>query len=356
MQCSTSTAAANPRLIAALRLIISRASSNSVPALYRPQRYICTCRPLIRPFVSHRRSFHSSPNSSTNTNIGTSQSFPASHGLVKIQLHNPSLIGVAQSRGERPYQEDSYAICSLNLPSNEITRALDGYEGVLRGKDALDPIKPSVSSTNAAGSNRDAVRRVRTSRERLRDAQSHKSEGDAGPGAVPGDTNADADEAGPEDASKNVSASAAARKKTPSETLAAFLGDSTDGPLEQVACCAVFDGHGGSHVSTYLHGKLYSHIVSASQSDLEQTMTSYRQLGGYLRRYRGGILSDFVSQPLSPAHMRRLEDKRKKGEDTSRFDREMQAKADPSEKWSLHHRIHAAFLETDLAILKEEEK
>lgn len=286
------------------------------------------------------------------------QTFPTPNGLIRVALNNPALVGVAQSRNERPYQEDAYAVCSLSLPSHEVARALDSSEGVLRGKEAIEAIKPSsVSSYASTGRNEAAVlRKTRTSREKLR----RLTEDEAGPGRIPGDTNADADDSNINDEMDEAASQTHLPKsqpKTPSESLAAaLLADSPDGPLEQVVYCGVFDGHGGSKVAQYLSSNLHAHILSARQDNLEPIMTAYRDLGGYLRRYRGGILSDFVSQPLGPAHMRRLEEMRRRGEDTSKWDREIMPNVEEGELWSLHQRIHAAYLEADLEVLKQEEK
>lgn len=50
------------------------------------------------------------------------------HGNIRVQLDNPRTVGVFQSRGERPYQEDKYAIHSLVLPTKELRKNLSDME------------------------------------------------------------------------------------------------------------------------------------------------------------------------------------------------------------------------------------
>ncbi|GAA5856760.1 hypothetical protein JCM9279_006105 [Rhodotorula babjevae] len=50
----------------------------------------------------------------------TDQFFRTQHGAVRVNLKAKGAVGVAQSRGERPYQEDAYAVRSLALPQSAL--------------------------------------------------------------------------------------------------------------------------------------------------------------------------------------------------------------------------------------------
>ncbi|GAA5865571.1 hypothetical protein JCM3774_002054 [Rhodotorula dairenensis] len=48
------------------------------------------------------------------------QQFRTRHGNIRIDLSSKSAVGIAQSRGERPYQEDAYAVYSLAVPQSSL--------------------------------------------------------------------------------------------------------------------------------------------------------------------------------------------------------------------------------------------
>ncbi|GAA6036446.1 hypothetical protein JCM8097_003511 [Rhodosporidiobolus ruineniae] len=155
------------------------------------------------------------------------QTFRTRHGTVKVNLKSKAAVGSAQSRGERPYQEDTFAVSSLAIPSSAL--------------------------------------RINVLDDRL------------GAGWVP-------------------------------EQLEGFEGEE---PTEeggerrrQVAYFAVFDGHGGAQTSKYLSTALPSLIEKARPSAIPQAVDDYRALGGYLRRYRGGVLERFRREAIEEEEKR----------------------------------------------------
>ncbi|GAA6056940.1 hypothetical protein JCM3770_007154 [Rhodotorula araucariae] len=158
------------------------------------------------------------------------QHFRTRHGSIRVNLKAKGAVGIAQSRGERPYQEDAYAVRSLALPQSALRwnvvddRLGTGWAPQLReGFDGEDP---------PAG---------------------------AGPGAGPGDEGAE-----------------------------------DGGRRRQVAYFGVFDGHGGDETAKYLASSLDALIeASTSPAEIPPVIDAYRALGGYLKRYRGGPLDRF---------------------------------------------------------------
>lgn len=61
----------------------------------------------------------------------------------------------------------------------------------------------------------------------------------------------------------------------------------------QVAFFGVYDGHGGSQSSKFLQQKLHQLLESATAESIPATIDEYRGIGGYLKRYQGGILERF---------------------------------------------------------------
>ncbi|GAA5865329.1 hypothetical protein JCM8547_005056 [Rhodosporidiobolus lusitaniae] len=75
--------------------------------------------------------------------VSTMQTFRTRHGTVKVNLASKAAVGTAQSRGERPYQEDSFCVKSVSLPTSALRwnvlddrlgagwnpEMLEGYEG-----------------------------------------------------------------------------------------------------------------------------------------------------------------------------------------------------------------------------------
>lgn len=49
--------------------------------------------------------------------------------------------------------------------------------------------------------------------------------------------------------------------------------------------------HGGDQVSTYLRDNLHEMIEQVSSDDIVDTVNRYKGLGGFFRRFKGGILS-----------------------------------------------------------------
>ncbi|BGP13459.1 Protein phosphatase 2C 6 [Rhodosporidiobolus nylandii] len=81
-------------------------------------------------------------------------------------------------------------------------------------------------------------------------------------------------------------------------------GEDKEERRRQVACFGVFDGHGGSPTSQYLSHSLPSLIESARARDIPAEIDAYRAQGGYLRRYRGGVLERFRAEKVQEAKER----------------------------------------------------
>ncbi|GAA5989810.1 hypothetical protein JCM11641_003374 [Rhodosporidiobolus odoratus] len=156
--------------------------------------------------------------------VSKQQSFRTRHGTVKVNLTSKAAVGVAQSRGERPYQEDTFAVSSLAVPQSAL--------------------------------------RLNVLEERL------------GSGWNP-------------------------------ETKEGFDGeevqDDSEGRRRQVACFGVFDGHGGAQTSKYLASSLLPLVEKARESAIPETIDQYRSVGGYLKRYRGGLLERFHKGAIEEA-------------------------------------------------------
>jgi hypothetical protein len=141
---------------------------------------------------------------------------------------------------------------------------------------------------------------------------------------------------------------------------------------EQALYVAVFDGHNGHSVSHFLSEHIHSRIVEYPRSQVNETVTAYRGLGGYLRRYRAGILQDLVEQPAPAARSRAVPVQRRNRGGTSDADAQKQApgaedgtatekakkeKAKLEAKpWNLHQRLHASFLDADLEIIENDKE
>ncbi|GAA5935667.1 PP2C family serine/threonine-protein phosphatase [Sporobolomyces koalae] len=75
--------------------------------------------------------------------ISDEQCFRTQFGTLKVNLKAKAAVGIAQSRGERPYQEDAYSVHSLSIPRSALRwnvvddrlgagwnpTALEGFEG-----------------------------------------------------------------------------------------------------------------------------------------------------------------------------------------------------------------------------------
>lgn len=65
--------------------------------------------------------------------VSDQQSFHLPSGRLKVSLSAPYLIGRAQSRGERPYQEDNFLVKSVTIAREEVERSLqEGLSGEQR--------------------------------------------------------------------------------------------------------------------------------------------------------------------------------------------------------------------------------
>ncbi|GJE85742.1 protein serine/threonine phosphatase 2C family protein [Phanerochaete sordida] len=138
-------------------------------------------------------------------------------GTGRIPLNNPKIIGVANSRGNRGYQEDFYSFAALSLDPEELRVSLKKYHGL-----DWDP-------------------------------------------------------------------------KTLPEPLA-----------RQVLFVGIYDGHGGSTVSQYLRQELHGFFESADKSHVPDMLEWAKELGGYFKRYRGGVLGPWV-RPNSADAQRKLD-------------------------------------------------
>ncbi|KAG0151091.1 hypothetical protein CROQUDRAFT_37318 [Cronartium quercuum f. sp. fusiforme G11] len=142
--------------------------------------------------------------------VETSQTYQIPNvGKLRISLKSKNLFGVAQSRGERNYQEDCVTISSVRVATAELKKTLAG----LFETDILDR---------------------------------HKS------GAV----------------------------------------DAEGGGIEQALFVGVFDGHGGVEAADYLQAHLARLVEDCDASDIPEVIRTYRTVGGYFRRFRGGLLED----------------------------------------------------------------
>ncbi|KAA1084125.1 hypothetical protein PGT21_018346 [Puccinia graminis f. sp. tritici] len=153
-------------------------------------------------------------------------------GKIKVSLQSESVLGIAQSRGERPYQEDFFALASLNLDALELDKTLR------RAQDYQRLI-----------ANNQAKYRKRTPNNTDQPSSSHIAQ------------NKD-------------------HKQTLLQTL--FVG--------------VIDGHGGSDSAEYLANNLARIIEQSKLSDIPKVIRKYRSIGGYFRRFRGGFLEEIAQE------------------------------------------------------------
>ncbi|BGP42412.1 Protein phosphatase 2C 6 [Rhodotorula kratochvilovae] len=91
----------------------------------------CTClprrTPLLAPLLTRplsappRRAPHRPrPAHHQRRAYSDEQHFRTQHGSIRVNLKAKGAVGFAQSRGERPYQEDAYASTSLALPQSAL--------------------------------------------------------------------------------------------------------------------------------------------------------------------------------------------------------------------------------------------
>lgn len=65
----------------------------------------------------------------------------------------------------------------------------------------------------------------------------------------------------------------------------------------QVMFVGIYDGHGGSMVSQYLRQELHGLFESSKASDIPELYDWIRSLGGYFKRFRGGVLAPWIAEP-----------------------------------------------------------
>ncbi|KAI0257438.1 phosphatase 2C-like domain-containing protein [Lactifluus subvellereus] len=126
-------------------------------------------------------------------------------GSVRIPLSSSKVIGVANSRGERDYQEDFHSFATLSLNPEELRLTVSRHLGI-----DWDP-----------------------------ESVGH-----------------------------------------PSSRQAVFVG--------------IYDGHGGSTVSQYLRQELHGLLESADKSHIPEMYEYVKEIGGYFKRFKGGLLSPWI--------------------------------------------------------------
>jgi len=65
----------------------------------------------------------------------------------------------------------------------------------------------------------------------------------------------------------------------------------------QVLYAGLFDGHGGSAVSDFLHDELHSLLETADKDSIKDIYSWLKSHGGYFKRFRGGLLQPWVENP-----------------------------------------------------------
>ncbi|OAV89003.1 hypothetical protein PTTG_02320 [Puccinia triticina 1-1 BBBD Race 1] len=157
-------------------------------------------------------------------------------GKIKLSLESDSTLGIAQSRGERPYQEDYFTVASLHLNHSELTKTAKKAEHYQK-----------LIANNQA--------KYRT-RRRVEDHQEERGGG------------------------------AASDQKNAKEFQSLFVG--------------VIDGHGGTDSAEYLSKNLSRIIEESQPSDIPKVIRKYRSIGGYFRRFRGGFLEEIAQEVYDP--------------------------------------------------------
>lgn len=161
-------------------------------------------------------------------------------GKIRVSLSSEATLGIAQSRGERPYQEDSVCVASLNLRHAELAKTAlkaEHYQKLIANNQA----------------------RYRTRTPRNNTTTNHAS-------------------------------------LSPANHL--------DSPHHhhQSLFVAVFDGHGGADSAQYLAEHLPRILEESLPSDIPQVIRNYRSIGGYFRRFRGGFLEEIAQQVYPTTH------------------------------------------------------
>ncbi|PLW18754.1 hypothetical protein PCANC_08788 [Puccinia coronata f. sp. avenae] len=145
-------------------------------------------------------------------------------GRIRVSLQSGSTLGIAQSRGERPYQEDFVAVASLHLSHAELAKTnkrAEHYQKLI--------------------ANNQAKYRTRTAKGTEQHLpQNHR------------------------------------------HCQSLFVG--------------VIDGHGGTDSAEFLANNLPRIIEQSHPDDIPNVIRTYRSIGGYFRRFRGGFLEEIARQ------------------------------------------------------------
>ncbi|KAG9290370.1 hypothetical protein G9A89_007101 [Geosiphon pyriformis] len=76
----------------------------------------------------------------------------------------------------------------------------------------------------------------------------------------------------------------------------------------QASYFGVFDGHGGSSCADYLVANLHNRVEEVMASDADEIVLSWRNVGGYFRRFRPALLASLLSPEINnPSRYRLLE-------------------------------------------------
>lgn len=67
----------------------------------------------------------------------------------------------------------------------------------------------------------------------------------------------------------------------------------------QVLFIGIYDGHGGSTVSQFLRQELHGLLENVNKSQIPDVYVWATELGGYFKRFRGGVLAPWV-RPNAP--------------------------------------------------------
>ncbi|KAF8585516.1 protein serine/threonine phosphatase 2C [Ramaria rubella] len=70
----------------------------------------------------------------------------------------------------------------------------------------------------------------------------------------------------------------------------------------QVLYVGIYDGHGGAVVSDYLRRELQGLFESVDKSQIPEVYAWVKSIGGYFKRYQGGVLAKWATEnsPISP--------------------------------------------------------
>ncbi|KLO07588.1 protein serine/threonine phosphatase 2C [Schizopora paradoxa] len=72
-----------------------------------------------------------------------------------------------------------------------------------------------------------------------------------------------------------------------------------DAFARQCLFVGIYDGHGGPAVSLYLHQNLHGLFESVDKSHIPEIYAWTKELGGYFKRFRGGVLAPWLTNPPS---------------------------------------------------------